>query len=472
MEVLLVVKPLRTDLLEGYMAQREANDVRKLSEGGLAIGFETVGTLLQCTYSAAEDEDQDNVLQWTVIGHGIPAVIANENGVALCLADFETGDKLCSFTVTEASQYTVVQEDFHIFTKPSGCFGLVLTNCSVANKLFACLKCIVLSSSTDPEEGKGKEEENEGIEPAPKRLCADTEDEDDSDENNDDIDDGEDDTDGITRMASMRKKKKKKLPEISGPQDFEHVSHVGKDASVLDLSHILSWKGTLNKKEHISTQVISIPSSSRHESGTEESSSFEEVTKASVPPPPAVAAPPPPPPPPAVAPPPPKVQLKKKADSSMASNGAGGDAKSSLIDEIKKGVMLRPVGDERSSCGGSAEGKKTTYSSIQEELKSGFVLKTRSRTTMTLPMPPKKRESGQLMFEIRTFRRNKLRDISMTDFPVPALAPPDENSLESILKKRLDAMFHKISDSGEFGNTGMVDCKGEDSFDGVLFGDS
>jgi len=458
------------------MAQRQDDDVRKLRESGLAVVFETVGTLLQCTYSGEEDlNERDNILQWTEIGHGIPVVVANENGVALCLADFGTGDKLCSFTITEASQYTVIQEDFHIFTKPSGCFGLVLTNDSVANKLFVYLKRIVLSSSTAPEVGKGNEEENEGIEPACKRLCADTEDDYDEDDK-DDVDGGEDDTDGIAGMASMRKKKKKKSTEISNPQDFKHVSHVGLNASVLELSHILSWKGTLNNKERISSQVISIPNSSRNEPGTEESSSFEEVAKVSsaptpeVPAPPPVVAPPPPPPPPAVAPPPPKVQLKKKADSSAASNGGGSDAKSSLIDEIKKGVTLRRVGGDGSNCG-SQDGKKTTYNSIQDELKSGVVLKTRSHT-MTLPMPPKKRDSDQLMFDIRTFRKKKLRDISMTDFPARTAAPPDENSLESILKKRLDAMFHKISDSGEFSNTGTVNNQGEDTFDGVLFSDN
>ncbi len=432
---------------------KESEDpVLKLcNEGGLAVGFETVCTLHQCTYSDGEEELGEensvdpNILQWEVIGHGIPAVVVNKNGVALCLADIESGDKLCSFTISTASQYTVYSEEFHIFTKPSGCFGLEFSNSSVAKVLFACLKRTITPTRDVPVENENVEE-NEGIEPAPKRLCAE------SDDDEEDL--GEDQPDGIVRRSTT--KKRKRQVEISEPQDFHHVAHVGVEASILELTQTLSWKGTLEKQERISSHVISIPNSTKNEEA------------ANAPPPPPVAAlPPPPPPPPAVAPPPPKIEFKKKKDSASVANKP--DPKSSLIDEIKKGVLLRPVNDDSSSCG-SHESVKTTYSSIQEELKYGFVLKTRSRT-MTLPMPPKKKESQKLMFEIKTFRRTRLRDISMTDFPARA-APPADDSLESILKKRLDAMRNKISDSGEFSNTGIVDNNGEDTFDGNFFSDN
>ena len=429
--------------------------VRKLcSDGGLAVAFETVGTLHQCAYQerAIESDGQD-LLQWEVIAYGIPVIMANENGIALCLADVESGDKLCSFTISEASQYTVFNEDFHIFSKPSGCFGVGFSNPSVGSKLFACLKRIVSSIDT-VEGGDNGTEENEGIEPAPGEASSDEE----------EPDFGGVEPDGIIRKKSV---KRKKLMEISSPQEFRHVSHVGTDASVLELSQILSWKGTLEKKERITSQVISIPrSSNKQESGTEVSTSFEEVKK--VPSPPAAAAPPPPPPPPAVVPPPPTLEFKKKKDSSLPADAGKKDLNSSLIDEIKKGVVLRPVNGDRTSRG--SQERDRNYSSIQEELKNGFVLKTRNHT-MTLPMPPRRKETEQLIFEIKTFRRKKLRDISMTDFPARA-APVDDNSLESILKKRLEAMFHKISDAVEFTNTGTVNSTGEDTFDGVLFSDS
>lgn len=453
---------LAVEIMDDSTDKQPAEDaVQKLcNEGGLLVAFETIGTLYQCVYAEQNtvfDEALSTLLQWEVVGYGVPVMMANKNGVALCLADVESGDKLCSFTISEASQYTVIVDDFHIFTKPSGCFGIAFSDSIVAGKVFEALKrtvpCTRLAAAEDEEV-----EEDEGIEPSPKRKHIDEGD----NESVEEVDQGEDDVDG-----TIRKKKKKHL-EISEPQDFQHLSHIGDDASIFQLTKVLSWTDTLRRKERIVNQVISIPSFARgeRESNTELSTSFEE---GKIPPPPTAAPAPPPPPPPAVVPPPAKLVLKKKKDSSMASNDSNKDLAASLADEIKRGVVLRPVNSDRTSCGSQSSGK--SFSSLQEELKEGVVLKSvKNNRTMMLPKPPTMKQTDQLMFEIKTFRRNKLRDISMTDFPCTRAPPPeDENSLEVILKRSLAAMFRKVSDATDITNVGTVNSKGEDTFDGVLF---
>lgn len=433
--------------------QPPEDTIHKLcNEGGLLVAFETIGTLHQCAHleqkAVSDDESLSALLGWQVVGYGVPVIMANKNGVALCLGDVESGDKLCSFSISEASQYTVISDDFHIFTKPSGCFGMGFADSMIAGKVFAALKrilpCVGLAATVEEEEVAAEEE---GIEPSPKRRH---------------IDEGIDDDEGVDMEEDqvdglVHNKKKKKKIEISDPKDFQHLSHIGDDASILQLTKVLSWTETLKRKERIVGQVISIPCFTI---GEGESNTFE----GKVPSPPSVALPPPPPPPPppAVVPPPAKLELKKKKDSSMFSCGSGKDLQASLADEIKRGVVLRPVS-------GGSQGSGRSLRSLQDELKEGVVLKSvRNNRIMTLPMPPKRKESEKLLFEIKTFRRKKLRDISMTDFPSTRAPPPDENSLELVLKRSLAAMFHKVSDSTEISNVGTVNRQGEDTFDGLF----
>ncbi len=200
--------------------------------------------------------------------------------------------------------------------------------------------------------------------------------------------------------------------------------------------------------------------------GSDLSTSFEDISEEpsaednSAPPPPG-PPPPAPPPPPAVAPPPPKVVLKKKSASKVLS----GDLSSSLAEELKKGVVLRPVSDDKTSY--TSETSNKSYSSLQDELKRGVVLRsTKSNKYMTLPLPPKRNESEKLLFEIKTFRRNKLHPISknMTDSPSQKV---DEKSLEVVMKKGFSTMLKKMSSLG-ISNVGSVTNNGVDNFDDLF----
>ena len=127
-------------------------------------------------------------------------------------------------------------------------------------------------------------------------------------------------------------------------------------------------------------------------------------------------------------------------------------------------------GGSKSSLESSAS--RSSFDSLQEELKQGVVLRTvRSEMSMTLPAPPRRNPSEQLLFEISTFRRKKLRHVpskNMTDSPETAPPPPpDPKSMESVMKRGLENMLGKLS-SLDMPHVGSVSCEGEDTFDGVF----
>ena len=427
-------------------------------EGGFVVKFETVVTLHQCALFEGEEEtdsgdgsggnDQPSAaFYWEVLQYGMPVVIANKNGVVFCLADIESGDKICEFPLWSSSQYITVDGHFHIIAEPTGCYGISFDDSTLGERVLVLLKRAMSCPSF------GDEEDN--LEPSAKQRRV----EDDS------ADGSGDEVDGP--FGKRPKLKQKRSLEISEPTNFEHLYHVGVDASIAQLTQAMSWTDTLKTRKRRGGEDcrIEIPVYNCKEVDTVSTTSFvamKDMPQVSPPPPPG-PAPPPPPPPPAVAPPPAKVVLKKKhsATSSTGSN----DLMSSLANEIKKGVVLRPVSD-RSSI--SSESSKTSsFDSLQEELKSGAVLKSVSSSrVMTLPPPPRRNQSEKLLFEISTFRRTKLRHVStatnMTDS-----SDPGDKTLESVMKRGFDTMMKKMSGLGI--PTIVHVTKGEDENFDALF---
>lgn len=420
--------------------------LEKLCKDGVIVTFETIGTVHQCALFEGEGEDETDSseapptasLQWEVLGYGIPVIIANENGVVLCLADIESGDKLCEFSISSSSQYVALDNHFHIITERSGCYGISYANDAVSKKILVYLKRVISCISV------GEEEEEEPT-AKQRRFEADA------------TDTGTEEVDGPFNRRKSLKRPRKELV-ISEPQDYQHISHIGVDSSITQL---MMWSGTLQDKQRSATSgSISIPMYNCKEYDTISTTSFEE----SRPPPPPGPPPPPAPPPPSILPPPAKIVLPKKRS---ALTSPASDLMSSLADEIKKGVVLRPVGSDKSSMGSETSQKSTD--SLLEELKKGVVLRTVvSGKVMTLPAPPRRNRSEKLLFEISTFRRNKLRHVSanMTDFPA---VEPDEKSLESVMKRGLASMLKKMSDVG-VRNIGHV-SEGNDAFDGLFSSD-
>ena len=424
---------------------------------GFVVKFETVVTLHQCALFEGEEEtdsggDGDGQpsasFYWEVLQYGMPVIIANSNGVAFCLADIESGDKICEFPVWSSSQYVTVDGHFHIIAEPSGCYGISFDDSAIGKKVLVLLKRAVSYPSF-----KGGEE---GVEPSAKQRRI----EDDSADGSDDEVDG---------PFGKRRLKKKRSIDISEPKGFEHLSHVGVDASISQLTQAMSWTDTL-KRRHRRTWAggdcpIEIPVYNCKEIDTVSTTSFVEVKAIPPPGPPPGPPPPPAPPPPAVAPPPAKVVIKKK--HSTTSSTGGNDLMSSLANELKKGVVLKPVGADRSSISSQSSSRKS-FDSLQEELKSGVVLKSlgNSSKVMTLPPPPRRNQSEKLLFEISTFRRTKLRHIAsatnMTDFP-----SANDKSLESVMKRGFDTMMKKLSGL-DISNVVSVSKEGNDNFN-ILF---
>lgn len=418
-------------------------------EGGLQVGFETIATLHQCSLFEGEEEtDEAGIpsasLHWEVLQYGIPVVIANENGVALCLADIESGEKMCEFRISTSSQYVAVDGHFHVLAVSCGCFGINFADSSAGVSLLTLLKRIVPCIDEVAEED---------LEPASKQPRVEA----------GETDEAIEEVDGLFRRKSDNKEKSELV--ISGPRDFQHLSHVGEDTAISDLTKAMSWTDTLKRKERIIGKVFpsNVPMYNCKEVDTVSTTSFMMEFTVS-PAPPATLPPPPAPPPPMVAPPAAKVVLKKKGSISETSGSC--DLRSSLAEELKRGVVLRPVGSGRyGSSDSSSLGSNTSFDSLQEELKKGVILKSaKTNGTMRLPLPPRRNKSETLLFEINTFRRKKLRHISSSnsvDFS------SNEKSFESIMKRSLDTMFKKLSIL-EIATVGTVSSNGEDTFDGLL----
>lgn len=413
--------------------------VQKLCREGLVVTFETIGTIHQCALFEGEEDETDSSettpsasLQWEVLDYGIPVIITNENGVVLCLADIETGNKLCEFPITSLSQYVVIDSHFHVITEPSGCYGISFADSAIGGKIMVYLKRVVACTyNTESDQGDEPIEEVDGEESF-------------------------DEIDGPFHRRQSTKKAKRPHLDISEPQNFQHLSHVGLDASIGQLSEFMCWTDTLKGRNRLSrlssmSSSVSIPMYNCKEVETVSTASFVQVMEEAPPPPatapPSSAAPPPPaPPPPAIAPPPAKIVLKKKHNINSPPNA--GKLMSSIAEELKKGVVLRPVGGDRSSLGSSTSQK--SFDSLQQELKQGVVLRSmKNQKVMTLPMPPRRNKSEKLMFEISTFRRKKLRHVSSSDSgsmtDSPSVVAPSDNSLESVMKRGLESMKKKLS---------------------------
>jgi hypothetical protein len=460
----------------------EPGRVQELCHAGLQVTFETVATLHQCALfeeggepEAANESSSSASLHWEVLQYGIPVVIANSNGVVLCLADIESGDKVCEFQITTSSQYVALESDFHVLAVSCGCFGISFADTAAGEKLLALLKQVVPCVGVmdlEPSAKQRKVDTGEAEEVQDAEVGDDGEM--DGGEGTDEIDgEGTDEVDGEGTdevdggFFHRRKSKEKRVrPEISNPKDFQHLSHVGVDTAISELTKSMCWTETLKRKERIVSQVFAsdIPLYSR-ETNSVSTTSLLEFESTGPPAPPPGPPPPPAPPPPSIAPPPARIVLKKKGSATEVSKGA--DLRSALADELKKGVVLRPVGSDKSSISSDkSTSSEKSYDSLQEELKKGVVLRSaRSNGIMTLPMPPRRNKSEELLFEIKTFRRKKLRHVSsasanMTDFS-------DDKSLESVMKRGLASMFKKMSDM-EVPNVGSVSGSGEDTFDGLL----
>ncbi|XP_064382080.1 actin nucleation-promoting factor WASL-like [Halichondria panicea] len=433
------------------------------SDEGLVVLFKTIATVYQHNPKQNNDETDGQTpdADWTVVGYGIPTVLATKSKVTLCISDFDENLPGHEITISSTTQLVQTSEYFTVIGIHNGTyFGLSFSDEAIAGKITSLISLVVPNLLTPkPDEGS-----------IPKRIkLSQSSIEGESDPNGDnewvmieqedaktDAGGTEDvDSPGIFRRNTLRRKSGSRSNSpltISEPSNFRHISHVGDDTSVVQLSK--SMTASVGQ-DSVGMSSEPRPPPTHRESGTESTFSFGEVLEpgpdsSAVPPPPPIAPPPPPPPPP------------PSAMDTLKKMGAQPLPGMSLQDELLKGVALKS-----SAAPGSSSGNA---SSIAEELKRGIFLRPVGSSSKTLPKPPSTKNKGQLLFEINTFRRNTLRHVetkNMTDFQAD-----DPDSLQSVLRCSLEKMrsrlnmrnFSKVADVNRDGEESGF----EDDYDGAL----
>ncbi len=459
------------------MANCRQDIVSKLcsKDEGLAVVFETVATIYQHIPSNSSDETDGQAPDenWIVVGYGIPSVVATESKLTLTISDFDQDLPGHEITITSTTQLVQINEYFTVIGVHNATyFGLCFADVAVAKKITSLISLVVsnlpITESEDANATKRIKLSSSSIEgesdPSGDNdwVMIDQEDKTTKDDDETNDMDGTDDVDspGIFRRHTLRRKSRSRSNSpltISTPSNFLHVSHVDESSSVGELTKSMAS----NVGEPVSMSSEPRRSQAHRESGTESTLSFSGVcevgSEESAVPPPPPAGPPPPPPPAGPPPPPPPT-----CEALLKRMGAKPLPGMSLQDELRKGVTLKSTSPSSSS--------SDVAGSIAEELKRGIVLRPVGSSSKTLPRPPPRKDRGKLVFEINTFRRNTLRHVetkNMTDYQTE-----DPNSLESVLRSSLEKMRSRLN-MRNFSRVAAVNGDGvedgfEEDYDGTL----
>lgn len=451
------------------MADCRQNIVSKLcnKDEGLAVVFETVATIYKHNPSNSNDETDGQAPDenWEMFGYGIPSILATESELTLTISDFDQDLPEHEITITSTTQLVQISEYFTVIgVHDVTYFGLCFSDEAVAKKITSLIS-LVVSNFPNTETGSGNAAKRMKLssssiegESDPNGdndwVMIDKEDSD-VDATTNDVDGTEDvDSPGIFRRNTLRRKSRSRSHSpltISTPSNFLHVSHVSEDSPVSELTKSMAT----NVGEGVSVLRQRQRSQAHRESGTESTLSFSGVYEAGS----EGSAVPPPPPPPVAPPPPPPPPTR---DALLKKMGARPLPGMSLQDELRKGVTLKSKSPSSSS--------SSIANSITEELKRGIVLRPVGSSSRTLPKPPSRKNSGQLLLEINTFKRHTLRHVetkNMTDYQTE-----DPNCLQSVLRASLEKMRSRLN-MRNFSRVAAVNGEGvedgfEEDYDGTL----
>lgn len=427
----------------------------RAQDEGLAVLFHTVAAIYQYDESKDNNEidGESPGEEWTAISYGIPSIFVTASQVTLSISDLGEDLPGLEIVINSSTQIVQINEFFTVIgIHNSIYYGLYFADEAVARKIMSLItlalphneddissKRMKLSSSSFEGESNPKVD-NEPV----------------MGESNEASEQGVEDVDsGIFRRNTLKTKSprsRSSSPTISDPAQFRHISHVDDKTSVGDMTRAMA----AGIEESMATS--SKPQTQKHrESGTESTLSFNAVNEptsggtAPLPPP---DAPPPPPPPDAPPPPPPPT-----TSDTLKKMGAQALPGMSLQDELLKGVTLKSTSPSSSSSDIGA--------SIADEIKRGVVLRPVG-ASKTLPKPPPLKNHGQLLFEINTFKRNTLRHVERRTTE----QTDDPNSLQSVLKSSLEKMRGRLN-MRNFSRVASVDQNGDvdgfEDFDGPLF---
>ena len=443
--------------------------LEKLCSKGFGIVFETIITLHRCQLSSptTESEFTDNAestngsqtlpdcdQEWQTMDYGIPAITAEGGTLQLHVCDVTSGDTVSKFPLRVDSCYSELDAHFHAFIDCTQaqeadkvyCYGISTPDEAVAKKILGAVNRIVPLANQQslgfPPPKRGRFESGGESNPLgdnewvviERSDVLEAEDEEGGAIMEEGSDDNETDSAFLRLRPGMKRRRQsqeKPRPTISDPKEFRHISHVGQDTSVSNMTKAMSVD--ISSSQDISI-CGSLDTQMSVETGTEETMSFVEVPKEDLPVYPAIVAPPPPPPPP-----PPEVkELKpvvigkvgRKIGTSKPQNPA-----ISLEDILKRRGTLRPVGGHK-----------------------------------VVPEPPPKPDRTKLFSDINTFDRKTLKHTERQSNDNTDLDDP--NCLQSILKASLLKMREKLSTN--FSQIGNVNSEGDEEgfgedYEGPLF---
>ena len=220
--------------------------INKLFKGG---GFVLVNETLISVH-----QSKPGGCGWNVVDYGIPAVVATEERCVICVADVNTGVTVREFKIDYSSQYTALEDHFHVFShqdsdsEKSYFYGLSFPNVSIAKTLLSIISELVASDPLSKRGRLGEVEETEfedWIKIEWKDVSK-TEEAAEGDGKGSDMEtvegDGkEEEVDAPFRFGKKQKKQPRVL-EISSPMDFKHISHVGSDTSISRLTSAIAGK--------------------------------------------------------------------------------------------------------------------------------------------------------------------------------------------------------------------------------------
>jgi hypothetical protein len=189
--------------------EREETLKNLFDKGGIVIPCETAVTVHRAVGEPPS---------WEVVDYGMPAVVAKEGVLQVCVHDAIDGEKACEFAITPNSSYSVQEDFFHTFMCVDDKDNEEKYGVSFADGVIGRQAGKIVLQLLPPTHG-GKED----------RLS--------------ETDAGEVSQKGkgifknIRRFFSSRRHdetgQKRKL-DISGPTNFQHVSHVGSGPLMYD----------------------------------------------------------------------------------------------------------------------------------------------------------------------------------------------------------------------------------------------
>ena len=220
-----------------------------------------------------------NHKSWDICDYGTLAFLSKEDELSLFIGGLDSGELIYEFSLTAASKYTIAKDHFHTFLVQDGTArGLCFSEINVGKKISRILTQLLPTEEREgePQAKRPKQDFdetewviiNKGDIPAIKSDDGEEAAQESVQSDHPKAEEGEDleETDFSLFGKSTKKKPAVIIDEISGPNYFRHLSHVGSERPKDIKKAILEASCKTNEEE---------------EEGAKKSGTFERATKRS-----------------------------------------------------------------------------------------------------------------------------------------------------------------------------------------------